>query len=200
MKKFLSLLLAGALTVGMLCFSAAAESPLDVNTVAVTDVEDSEYLATLTFSCPTTEDVRYLTVLLTTVEVTADMTTLPFDNIIHIDQVERSADGTYSFTVNRARIPENTKSLYLKVGGTAVDEPYDGIVALKNVIKGDCDGSGSVDTSDLIVLRQYLAGLSGVVIDLEAANVDTSEGSESVDTMDLIKLRQFLAGLIASLD
>ena len=200
MKKIVASLLTGALTVGMLCFSAAAASPLDVVTPAVTDVEGSEDLATLTFTCDTTEDIRYLTVLLTTVEVTESMTELPFDNIIHIDQVERSASGTYTFTVNRARIPKGTKSLYLKVGGTTVDEPYNGVIALKNVVLGDCDGNGSVETADLIVLRQYIAGLAGVEINLEAANVDRSDGTDSVDALDLTKLRQYLAGLISTLD
>ena len=200
MKKFLSVLLAGLLTLGMLCFTAAAETPLGVGSVTLKDVAESEDLATLTFRCTTSEDIRYMTVLLTTVEVTAGMSTLPFDDIIHIDQVERNAEGVYSFNINRARIPEGTKSLYLKVGGTSVNEPYDGVIALKSVLKGDCDANGTVESTDLIVLLQYLAGLGGVTIDLEAANVDTSDGTDAVDAKDLAKLRQFFAGLISSLD
>ena len=57
MKKFLSVLLAGLLTLGMLCFTAAAETPLGVGSVTLKDVAESEDLATLTFRCTTSEDI-----------------------------------------------------------------------------------------------------------------------------------------------
>ena len=199
MKKFLAVLLAGILTSGLLCFTAVAETPLKVGEVALTDVEGSDTLATLSFKCDTTEDIQYMTVLLTTVEVTADTAGIAFDEIVHIDQVERKADGVYSFTVNRARIPEKATSLYLKVGGTSVDEPFDDVIALKSFLKGDCNGDGSVDALDLALIRQYFAGLE-VEIDLNAANVDDSDGLGVVDAMDVAKFRQRIAGLIDSFD
>lgn len=197
MKRIISVLLVMAVVLCMLCLTSVAESPLNVKNIVLADVEDNDSLATLSFQCNAAEDVTYLTVLLTSVEVTAGMAEIAFDDIVHVDQVKRAANGIYSFTINKTRIPKDAGSLYLRVGGTAVSEPSAKVISMKQSVKGDCSGDGSVDAVDLLTLRQYLAGFA-VTIDLDAANVDSSD--EVVDAKDLLKLRKYLAGLISSLD
>ena len=59
-----------------------------------------------------------------------------------------------------------------------------------NIAGADVNGNGSVNTLDLIILRQYLAGWD-VEPNMAAADVN---GNGSVNTLDLIVLRQHLAG------
>ncbi|MBQ9544298.1 MAG: bacterial Ig-like domain-containing protein [Clostridia bacterium] len=61
---------------------------------------------------------------------------------------------------------------------------------------GDLNNSGTIDTVDLSILRQYLAGSAGLIMIEEAADTN---GSGTVDTVDLSILRQYLAGGAAAL-
>ena len=67
------------------------------------------------------------------------------------------------------------------------------ITVLPNYTVGDLDGNGSVDSVDLLTMRQYLAGLLNEKdFVFEAADTD---GNGSVDSSDLLELRRMLTGL-----
>ncbi len=58
---------------------------------------------------------------------------------------------------------------------------------------GDANGDGQVDTADLVLLKQFLAGL----VDKERLSNGDLDGNGSVDTADLVRLKQALAGLLS---
>jgi len=60
---------------------------------------------------------------------------------------------------------------------------------IPEVVYGDANGDGGVDTLDLILLRQHFAGWGVTIEDTADAN-----GDGSVNALDLILLRQHLAG------
>jgi hypothetical protein len=65
-----------------------------------------------------------------------------------------------------------------------------GRVTISNVIPGDVNGDGIVNTLDLTRLARYLAG-QNVEMDLTAADVT---GDGTVNTLDLTRLARYLAG------
>ncbi|MBR2043150.1 MAG: hypothetical protein IJ946_02295 [Clostridia bacterium] len=58
-------------------------------------------------------------------------------------------------------------------------------------VRGDCNGDGEVDTTDLAVLKLYLAGVNDTIG--EGADIDKNQ---KLDTGDLATLKLFLAGVI----
>ena len=64
-----------------------------------------------------------------------------------------------------------------------------------SVLYGDVNGDGSVDMKDVLVLRKYIAGMSGE-IDRVAADVN---GDGSIDMKDVLMTRKYIAKLIPSL-
>ncbi len=67
------------------------------------------------------------------------------------------------------------------------------IPILGSVKRGDCNGDGSLDTADLVLLKKRLAGL--ISVDTDAGYDCNLDGS--VDTIDLTILKRSLAGLDA---
>lgn len=65
------------------------------------------------------------------------------------------------------------------------------VEAGNDVVYGDLDESGKVDTGDLAALKLFLAG--GAQDEINMANADV-DGSGKVDTTDLATLKLFLAG------
>ena len=67
-------------------------------------------------------------------------------------------------------------------------------IALKSLyqtVYGDVDNNGKVETADAVLLNKYLAGYSGLDINLEAADTDNNGKIETADTVYLLK---YLAG------
>lgn len=62
-------------------------------------------------------------------------------------------------------------------------------IARLEILYGDCSGDGNINTLDLIILRQYLAGW-----DVEPDIAADTNGNGTINTLDLIILRQYLAG------
>ncbi len=60
-------------------------------------------------------------------------------------------------------------------------------------VKGDLNNDHLVTTTDLIILRRYLAGLITINDELKS-NADIN-GDSSITTTDLVRLRRYLAGL-----
>ena len=66
------------------------------------------------------------------------------------------------------------------------------VVDEQEIIYGDVNGDGKVNSRDVILLRQYIAGWN-VEIDLAAANVN-GDANDKVNSLDMILLRQYVAG------
>ncbi|MBQ7604009.1 MAG: hypothetical protein IJU75_03555 [Clostridia bacterium] len=115
-----------------------------------------------------------------------------FDNLLFPTSHEREYENVLVDTRNvYLRNHASGESYYAYLGTeTFVFDP----VSTFNY--GDLDASGEIDTVDLSLLRQYLAGSSGLTIDLNAADTD---GSGEIDTVDLSLLRQYLAGGVSAL-
>ncbi len=64
----------------------------------------------------------------------------------------------------------------------------------KQYVSADANDDGKVTTADLILVRQYITGLTNeTALNITAADVS---GDGSVTTADLILIRQYIAGLI----
>lgn len=67
------------------------------------------------------------------------------------------------------------------------------ILNVTNNVKGDLNNDHIVTTTDLVILRRYLAGLVTINDELKS-NADIN-GDKSITTTDLVRLRRYLAGL-----
>ena len=56
---------------------------------------------------------------------------------------------------------------------------------------GDVNRDGSVDSKDAVIYKKYIAGFTGLTIDLEAGDVN---GDGTVDSKDVVKVLQYMAG------
>ena len=61
----------------------------------------------------------------------------------------------------------------------------------KSVNPGDVDRNAQVNTTDVILMRRWIAGGYGVAIDQNAADVD---GNGVINTTDVILMRRYIAG------
>lgn len=117
------------------------------------------------------------------------------ENIIHADQIDYDANG-FSFTVSSEVEP----GLYnLLIGGTDVDVPALLKVELKDAVKyGDIKVDEEINSADLSLLAQYLAGFDSALAEVDGnpvakAAADVQYDSE-INSADLSKLAQNLAG------
>lgn len=115
------------------------------------------------------------------------------DNIWYIDQAAAGADGTVTFTFylkNGAGDAEKQVAIG-KATGSAADtsSTFTVVAETPSYTPGDVDGSGTVDTNDLLLLAKHTANWD-VTIAIQAADVD---GSGVVDTNDLLLLAKYTA-------
>ena len=68
---------------------------------------------------------------------------------------------------------------------------YAGVVNVEEYSYGDVNGDGFIDVTDVILIRQHLAGGYDVVINTDTADVNLDG---YVDVTDVILIRQYLAG------
>ena len=79
------------------------------------------------------------------------------------------------------------------VTGANVEEPFAVVelhFAQQEILYGDVNGDGKINTKDVILLRQYIAKYDVDSIDLSAADVN---GDGKINTKDVILLRQYIA-------
>jgi len=189
MKKLIIMAFAAAALTALTAMSVSAASPITISDAEI-NASSTAGESVVDFACQSTQDTEQFSMILTSEELSE---TIAFDKIVHIDQVDVSDDGTYTFSVLDARIPDGASKLYLRVGGMGIDEPCDYVINLLSAILGDCDGNGEVNTEDIVLLRKYIAGLTSEIAE-DNANVDTT--SAEIDTNDLMMLRKAVAGLI----
>jgi hypothetical protein len=117
------------------------------------------------------------------------------ENIIHADQIDYDANG-FSFTL--ASTVEAGK-YNLLIGGTDVDVPALLRVELADAVKyGDIKVDEAINSSDLSLLAQYLAGFDSALTEVDGnpiakAAADVQYDS-TINSSDLSKLAQHLAG------
>ena len=107
--------------------------------------------------------------------------------------------GTFTFAVASGAAENDYKldiseSNVVLVDGTSYDAAvYDGEISVNNYILGDADNNGKIGISDVLVIRQYLAGdeYAKNNIMLKAADVD-ADGD--VDNDDAILLSRYCVG------
>ena len=73
-----------------------------------------------------------------------------------------------------------------------LSDTLDITVEPKAITYGDASGDGTVNSRDVILLRQYIAGWD-VEIDPAAANVNGDPNGD-INGLDMILLRQYVAG------
>ena len=59
------------------------------------------------------------------------------------------------------------------------------------VVYGDANGDGVVDSKDAVLYKKYMAGCTGLEINLDACDVN---GDDTVDSKDIVKVLQYMAG------
>lgn len=113
------------------------------------------------------------------------------DSILYVNQKQADEDGEITF---ENVYPKEMMNSNIMISGTGFTAPV--IVAMiqdEPILKGDVDGSGTVDVGDATTLMKVLAGLSGdFVPELDVADVDNSG---SIDVGDATTLLKVLAGL-----
>ena len=94
--------------------------------------------------------------------------------------------GDIPITLSVAKMYDGNEALI----NPATYELIDGVVTVSNILYGDVNGDGEIDSADVTRLRRYIAGWD-VEIDLDAADVN-DDGE--VDSADVTRLRRFIAG------
>ena len=70
------------------------------------------------------------------------------------------------------------------------------IKTVSEIIYGDANGDGKIDSRDAVVIKKYVAGFTGFAIDLEASDVN-ADGK--VDTRDAVKILKKIVGFDVTL-
>ena len=117
------------------------------------------------------------------------------ENIIHADQIDYNAAG-FSFTVSSE---VEAGSYNLLIGGTDVDVPCLLKVELEDAVKyGDIKVDEAINSSDLSLLAQYLAGFDSALAEVNGNPIAKAAADVQYDgtinSSDLSKLAQHLAG------
>ncbi len=73
-----------------------------------------------------------------------------------------------------------------------------GVITVRNVIRGDVDGSGSLNRADLVKMARYFARYQDAQ-DLDTLAADT-DGDGRLTRADLVKMARYFARYISSLD
>lgn len=206
-----ALRLISMLLVLLLTFSVsalAAEEPILANSRAKIEVQDED--ATVTFASASDDEEKILVTYENADAITeggyylilalaGDGTAINKDTILYINQVTADNEQSISFEVYPSKLKDSV-ILITGVNVTVTEGKIGLEVALVDAlyIIGDLNGDSGVNTQDVILFRQYLAGLISVSqFDSEAADINQDD---SINTQDIIIMNQYFAGLIDSLN
>lgn len=136
-------------------------------------------------------------------QVTHSSATLTDDSAEDEEPEPTVINGTIAFKLSTAQGLTGTEKLVVMVGSNAdmvnagaqavVIDLAQAIDTTPAVTPGDLDGSGEIDSADLIATARAVAGLDDLTGDaFEAADID---GSGELDSADLIAVARLVAGL-----
>ena len=112
--------------------------------------------------------------------------------ITSIDQVVFTVDLLPKYHVYRWLF--NDQFLSTRASTINLDYPYlDTYVNVEFYIEGDLNSDGKVSTTDIVLMRRYIAGLDSS--NEKAVLAADINGDGKVSTTDLVKIRRILAGL-----
>jgi beta-N-acetylglucosaminidase len=112
--------------------------------------------------------------------------------ITSIDQVVLTVDLLPKYHIYQWLF--NDQFLKTRASTINLDYPYlDTYVNVEFYVEGDLNNDGKVSTTDIVLMRRYIAGLDNV--NEKAALAADINGDGKVSTTDLVKIRRILAGL-----
>lgn len=112
--------------------------------------------------------------------------------ITSIDQIVFTVDLLPKYHVYRWLV--NDQLLSTRASTLNLDYPYlDTHVNVEFYLEGDLNSDGKVSTTDIVLMRRYIAGLD--TVNEKAVLAADINGDGRVSTTDLVKIRRILAGL-----
>jgi hypothetical protein len=227
MKKLLIMSIAlVAIMATVFTVSAFAANTVDVTGISITEyvdptteeVNDAYVNMTVEYTVGEgTEGMDRITFMLSATTV-ADELEGNEAKVVYLDERVTPANAvegvySYSFVAEKARIKSalnlatieaiEGQTLYFKMGGVGVDEAdtatvvYNSPQSGDDVVYGDVDNSGGIDTYDSLLTLQHYVNNGGVLTSeqIVIANVDGSKNAETsaatIDTYDALLILQY---------
>ncbi len=111
--------------------------------------------------------------------------------------------ATITFEINKG-IPEADYALSAKVTTESDNELYGliayngGVITVDNVIVGDADDNGRIEISDVLLIRQYIAGMQAAKNRISFIGADVNADG-AIDEDDVVLLSKYCVGLDVTL-
>ncbi len=158
----------------------------DESVATLTKVENGEALYAMTFTPP--KDLK-------------SGCNLPWDaEDVALEDIKDGVIATLTFKISENAVPNDLMNISLSyINGAIIDKDMNplkittvsGCVSILNYKPGDLNDNGIVDTTDVVLLRRYIAGGYGVTVNEAAADVN-DDGV--LNTTDVVYIRRFIAG------
>lgn len=163
MKKIKSFKFVLVLIVVILALSVTVFADATINIGEIGVVKGSEEVE---FTVPyTSQGVERITIL--ALKGTKDGPLDEIDeNILYVDQNDDqndTAEGEFIFKVDLVNFNEETPYIYIKIGGTSIETPYDAggeeiwSDFVPVLIYGDVNDDSKVDATDIVLVTKYVA-------------------------------------------
>jgi hypothetical protein len=152
-------------------------------------LKNMNFIPLTSFNAPSTLDVNINATNDQFIVITKD----PLTNLRNNYLFNSSNESIVKVTTNGQIIPVSLGTATVSVYSIELNTTKDIVLTVINVVKGDLNGDKNVTTTDLVILRRYLAGIENLSDDL-LKNADINADA-IISLTDLVKLRRFLAGL-----